>query len=335
MAPCFVIAEAGSNHNGSLDRAREMIDVAAEAGADGVKFQCFKAEKLYTRTAGTSDYLNDGRSIYDIIRAMELPEKWVPDLASHCQSRGVEFLCSPFDEEAVDYLTPYVPAFKIASYEMTHAPLVRYAANTKKPLIVSTGTASLGEVRQAVGWMRRAGNPQIILLQCTASYPAPLESLNLRALQTMREALNVWTGLSDHSLDPILAPAAAVSLGARVVEKHFTLDNHMDGPDHKFAVEPSGLGAMIRAIRDTEKALGHGRKELLPVERELHVFARRSIFAVKPIRPGEPLTRANVRILRCGKKGYGLSPADFDRILGKKAKQQIEEEAIIRLADLS
>lgn len=333
--PCFIIAEAGSNHNGSLDNARRLIDVAADAGADAVKFQCFKAEKLYTRAAGASDYLKDSRSIFDIIKSMELSEPWIPALADHCRSRKVEFLCTPFDEEAVDMLDPWLPAIKIASYEITHLPLVRYAAQKKKPLIVSTGAASLAEVRKAVDTIRQTGLEDIILLQCTARYPVSLPAINARALVELQKTFGTWAGLSDHSREPAVAPVVAVSLGARVIEKHFTLDNRMDGPDHKFSVEPEELKLMVRMVRDAECALGHGRKEILPEEAELHAFARRSIFVVRRIDPGDRLTRENVRVLRCGKKGFGLSPEEFDHVLGKLATHEILEGSLIQWKDIS
>lgn len=331
---CFVVAEAGSNHNGDFGQALRLIDVAADAGADAVKFQNFKAEKMYPRSAGVSDYLNSPKPIYEIIREMEMPDGWIPGLAAHCADRGVGFLSSPFDEASADVLDPFVPAFKVASYEMTHVPLLRHAARKGKPMIVSTGTATLEEVLRAVDVIRSEGNGQIILLQCTASYPSPLEAVNVRALVTMREATGLPTGLSDHSRDPIVAPMAAVALGAVMVEKHFTLSNSLPGPDHRFAVEPPELKEMVRRIRQVEAALGHGRKELLAEEEELHLFARRTIFAVKPIATGGLLTRGNTAVLRCGKLGRGLPPERYESVLGRKARHDISPETPICDEDL-
>src|SRR5687767_268242 len=261
-SPCFVIAEAGSNHNGRLDEAKSLIRLAADAGADAVKFQTFRADKLYSKNAGRSEYLQLDQPIFDIIAAMEMPYEWLPVLASEAARQGILFLSTPFDEESADALEPHVPAYKIASYEMTHLPLVRYIAKKGKPLIISTGTADLDEVRETVEAVRAAGNDQLIMLQCTASYPAPLESLNLRAMTTMREELDVLVGLSDHSREPLIGPVAAVALGAAVIEKHFTFSNELPGPDHRFAIEPDELRAMVRSIRECQAALGDGQKRV-------------------------------------------------------------------------
>jgi sialic acid synthase SpsE len=332
--PAYIVAEAGSNHNGSFEQALRLIDAAADARADAVKFQQFKAATLYPRSAGASDYLNTPRSIYDIIRDMETPGDWVPELAGHCRRRGLAFLSSPFDEEAADLLDPWVPAFKVASYEMTHAPLLRHIARKGKPMIVSTGAAVLDEVLHAVEVIRSAGNDEIVLLQCTAKYPTPLDAVNARALVSLREATGLLTGLSDHSRDPVVAPVVAVTLGACLIEKHFTLSNRLPGPDHEFAVEPHELRALVQRVREAEQALGHGRKETLPEEEELRAFARRSIFAVREIRPGERLSAENVAVLRCGKLGFGLPPEAFERVLGRAAARSISAESLIRLEDL-
>lgn len=333
--PCYIVAEAGSNHNGNYEQALRLIDAAVEAGADAVKFQHFKAAKLYPRSAGESDYLKTARSIYDIIHDMETPDDWVPRLADYCHERGIAFLSSPFDEASTDVLDPHVPAFKVASYEMTHVPLLRHIARKGKPLIVSTGTATLDEVLHSVEVIRATGNDQIIVLQCTASYPTPLDAVNVRALMALREATGLLTGLSDHSRDPIVAPMAAVALGACLIEKHFTLSNRLPGPDHKFAVEPHELKELVRRVRETEQVLGHGRKEVLAAEEELRTFARRSIFAIRDIAPGEVLGADNMAVLRCGKLGYGLDPERYDSLLGRRVKHAIAAEALIRLEDLA
>jgi N-acetylneuraminate synthase len=332
--PAYIVAEAGSNHNGSFEQALRLIDAAADARADAVKFQQFKAAKLYPRSAGASDYLNTPRSIYEIVRDMETPDDWVPELAGHCRRRGVAFLSSPFDEESADLLDPWVPAFKVASYELTHAPLLRHIARKGKPMIVSTGAAVLDEVLRSVEIIRAEGNEQIVLLQCTAKYPTPLDAVNARALVSLRDATGLPTGLSDHSRDPVLAPVVAVALGACVIEKHFTLSNLLPGPDHAFAVEPVELRTLVQRVRDAEQALGHGRKETLPEEEELRAFARRSIFAARDIRPGEPLTRENVAVLRCGKLGFGLPPEALESVMGRTTARAIGAEALIRLEDL-
>jgi N-acetylneuraminate synthase len=332
--PCFCIAEAGSNHNGSLDMARRLIDVAVEAGADAVKFQLFRADRLYPRGAGRSEYLKLDRSIYDIIAEMEMPYEWIEPLAEHCRAGGVMFLASVFDEDAADRIERYVPAFKVASYEMTHIPLVRHLARKGKPLIISTGTAHLDEVRETVEEVRRTGNEDVILMQCTASYPAPLDALNVRAVQTLKQTFDVPAGLSDHSRDPIVGPVAAIALGANILEKHYTLDNDLPGPDHRFAVEPHELRAMIQAVRNTERALGTGEKAPLAIEQELRGFARRSVFALRDIDPDDVFSSANVAVLRCGNLGAGLPPREYPALLGRRAARRIPAESPIHAEDV-
>ena len=333
--PCYVIAEAGSNHDGDLDQAYRLIDVAVEARADAVKFQLFRARHLYPRNAGEADYLAAPKSIYDIIASLEVPDDWMIKLAQRARARGIDFLCTPFDEHSADVIAPHVPAIKIASYEMTHLPLVRHCAGKGIPLIVSTGTAALAEVEETVRAIRETGNDAIVLLQCTASYPAPIESANVRALQTLREATGLPSGLSDHTGDPITAPLVAVALGACVIEKHFTLDRGMPGPDHRYAIEPRELQEMVRRIRDAEVALGHGRKELLPVEQELHQFARRSIFAARDIAAGEAFSRDNLIVLRNGRNAPGLAPSQLERLFGRKAPRPYAADEVLRPEDLA
>ena len=328
-APCFIVAEAGSNHNGDLEQALAMIDAAKAANVDAVKFQNFRAEKLYPRNAGVSDYLPVKKPIYEIIQRMEMPREWVPILADYCKARDLIFFSAPFDEESADALEPYVGVYKIASYEITHMPLIRHVASKQKPVILSTGTADLAEVRQAVEWCRAEGNDQVILLQCTASYPAPLASLNVRALVMMRDTFGVPTGLSDHSRDPLVGPLAAVALGANVIEKHFTLSNRLPGPDHCYAVEPDELKTMVSKIREVKQVLGDGRKVRQPSEEELYRFARRSIYAIRDIARGERFTRGNVAVLRSGKLEIGLAPMHFDRVLGSRARCYLPAETPI------
>ncbi|MCC6555698.1 MAG: GNAT family N-acetyltransferase, partial [Polyangiaceae bacterium] len=302
--------------------------------ADAVKFQTFRADRLYPRSAGRSDYLGDERSIYDIIRAMEMPPEWLPILAEHARARGVAFLSSTFDEASVELVDPHVDAFKCASYEMTHEPLLRFMARRGKPLLLSTGTATLPEVEDAVCAARAAGNHDLVVLQCTAAYPAPLESINARALVTMRGALDVLTGLSDHSRDPIAAPVTAAALGAVVLEKHFTLSNHLPGPDHAFAVEPAELAEMIRRVREVERARGSGEKVVHPVEEELRRFARRSVFATRRIEPGERLSTECSAVLRAGKLEPGLAPKDYPEALGREVIRPLAPDAPVTWADL-
>lgn len=334
-APCFIIAEAGSNHNGRLEQAKRLIDLAADAGADAVKFQVFRASKLYPQRAGHSDYLKDARSIYDIVSELEMPYEWLPELARWSAERGVLFLASAFDEESVDRLEPFVPAFKIASYEMTHLPLVRYIAEKGKPVIMATGTAHLDEVQEAVEVVRASGHTALMLMQCTAAYPAPLASLNVRAIVTMKRAFGVPVGLSDHSRDPLVGPLAAVSVGANLLEKHFTVSNDLPGPDHRFSVQPDELRLMIRKVREIEQALGTGEKAMHPAEAELRAFARRSIFAVKAIPAGTVMTHENVAILRCGKLPGGFPPKAFPDLLGRTVARPIPAGTAIQPDDVT
>lgn len=332
--PCFIVAEAGSNHNGNFEQVLRLIDVAVQAGADAVKFQTFKASRMYPKSAGRSDYLRVNRSIYEIIREMEMPEDWIPRIAEYCRQCKIEFMSSPFDEISADLLEPYVNAYKIASYEITHVPLLQHIAHKKKPIIISTGTATLEEAKSAADVLRDKGNDRTIFLQCTASYPTPIEAVNARAMLSLQKATGSLTGLSDHSRDPVVAPMTAVALGACIVEKHFTLSNRLPGPDHQFALEPDELSEMIQRVRQVEQALGHGRKEVLPIEKELHAFARRSIFAIQDIERGEKLTSENIAVLRCGKLGFGLSPKEFEVLLGRKATHPIAKESLISVEDV-
>jgi N-acetylneuraminate synthase len=332
---CFVIAEAGSNHNGSLDNARRLIEVAADAGADAVKFQVFRANRMYPRTAGVSDYLGLQTSIYDVIEEMEMPYEWLPQLSDECRGAGILFMATPFDEESADRIDPFVGAHKIASYELTHTPLLEHVARKGRPVILSTGTADLDEVGEAVTAIRAAGNPPLTLMQCTAAYPAPFAALQLRAMRTMRNAFALPVGLSDHSRDPFVAPVAAVALGAAVIEKHFTLSNDLPGPDHRFALEPPELELMVEAIRNTEIALGDGRKETEPAERELHAFARRAIFAIVPIAAGQEFTADNVAVLRCGKLEHGLPPRELPEVLGRRAARDLTPDSPILHEDVA
>jgi len=282
--PAYIVAEAGSNHNGSFEQALRLIDAAADACADAVKFQQFKAAKLYPKSAGASDYLNTPRSIYDIIHDMETPDDWVPELAGHCRRRGLAFLSSPFDEESADLLDPWVPAFKVASYEMTHAPLLRHIARKGKPMIVSTGAAVLDEVLHSVEIIRAEGNDQIVLLQCTAKYPTPLDAVNARALVSLREATGLPTGLSDHSRDPVVAPVVAVALGACLIEKHFTLNHAWKGTDHAFSLEPDITRLIDAGLVDA--AVVGGCDSLCLTT--LYGFGSLELLSDRPCRPFDP-----------------------------------------------
>jgi N-acetylneuraminate synthase len=322
----FVVAEAGSNHDGKLEQAKELIKVAAEAGADAVKFQTFEAEKLYVKKAGNADYLKSPKSIFKIIKDLEMPYEWIAELGEYCRKASIIFLSTPYDEESADKLDEAgVPAYKISSYNVTHLPFLKYIARKGKPIILSTGASDLGEVREALETIYAQENEEVILLQCTASYPAPLEHINLKVMGTFEQAFQVPVGTSDHSRDPFIVPFAATALGANMIEKHFTIDNSLSGPDHQFAIEPDELKAMIKGIRGVEKALGSSMKEVTDIEKELYEFAKVRIHAIKDVKRGEVLTEKNIAILRSGKMNPGLAPKFWDSILGKKVTRDIKK----------
>jgi N-acetylneuraminate synthase len=332
--PTFIIAEAGSNHNGNIETAKKLIDVAVNAGADAVKFQTFRAEDMYVEDSGEVEYLDDDRSIYDIIESMEMPHEWIPRLHDYCSRQGIYFLSTPFDEQSAEVLSDYVPAWKIASYTSSHYPLLRELAAFDKPLIMSTGAHELDEVRESVEVLKNAGVSRLALLQCVAAYPTPLEDINVKVVKTLADEFSVPVGLSDHTLDPVTAPTTAVALGANIVEKHFTLDKSMEGPDHQFALEPDQLDEMVAAVRDTETVLGTSEKFVLDVEAELHDKARRAVHAVTDIAAGEQLTAEKVKILRPGEQDAGLHPKFYDEILGTTAARDIQRSAGLQWDDI-
>jgi N-acetylneuraminate synthase len=340
----FVVGEAGSNWRagevgGDEGRAYELIDIAAEAGCDAVKFQVFRAETIYAPGAGESDYLAEAgirEDITEILAGLEMPYEMLAGLAAHASDRGLEFMATAFsvaDARAVD---PYVNLHKTASYELNHLRLLEYLAATGKPLLMSTGAATYADIQRAVDLFRTSSAAPLALLQCTAAYPAPPEAANLRAVPTLAEMFGVPVGLSDHSADPVAAPAAAVALGARIVEKHFTLDRTLPGPDHAYAVEPYELAAMVRAIRLVEKMRGTGEKEVQPAEEELCGYSLRAIQATRDIVQGETLQEGvNVDILRPGKNKKGLNPFEIDRVTGRRAARDIAAGEGIREDDFS
>jgi len=322
--PCFIIAEAGSNHNGKLNLAKKLIDVATEAGADAVKFQTFRASKLYVPNAGSSDYLNDPTPIYKIIESMEMPYSWLPRLANYCKKRKIIFLSSVFDEESARKVNPYVAAHKIGSFELNHFPLISYVAALKKPIILSTGVSDLEEIKSALKTIRRKSQ-KICLMHCISAYPAPLNSLNLQVIPKIKSIFKIPVGFSDHTRDPLIAPLGAVALGANLIEKHFTLSNKLPGPDHKFALEPDELKLMVKKIRALEPTLGKEEKMIQTVEKELFRFAKRSIQAIKDIKRGDLFSEKNIAILRPGKQDQGVSPKYWPIILGRKSKCNLKK----------
>jgi N,N'-diacetyllegionaminate synthase len=326
---CFVVAEAGANHNRDLGMGKELIDVAAEAGADAVKFQTYSAETLYSKKTPKFTYLEKTttKETWQLIKDIELPREWQAELQAWARKRGILFFSSPFDYRAVDELEALgVPAFKIASFEIVDLPLIRYAASKGRPMILSTGLATYEDIQDAVEACRQAANQDLVLLQCASLYPAPPGRMNLQAMETMRRAFGVPVGLSDHTLG-IHVAGAAVALGACVIEKHFTLSRTLPGPDHPFAIEPAELKAMVQQIRDIEAALGDGRKlGPAPEEEEMHQKARRSLIAARAIPKGTRIERDMIAIKR---PGFGIRPKLIDLVVGRVAKVDIEEDAVL------
>lgn len=325
----YVIAEAGANHNRDLGVARELIDVAAHAGADAVKFQTYTGSGLYSTKTPRFEYLGDERrSPQELLDAIALPREWQPELADHARARGIEFFSSPFDAEAVDSLRELgVPAMKIASFEIVDLPLIRHAAGAGVPVIISTGMATYGEVEDALGAVADAGNGEVALLRCASVYPSPPEIMNLRAMATMREAFGVPVGLSDHTTGTSVA-AGAAALGAELIEKHFTLSRDMEGPDHAFALEPAELEEMVRAVRNVEAALGNGRLEgPSEAERgEMYDNARSSVIAAVDILKGTEISREMLTVKR---PGYGIKPKDLERVVGRRARVDIGFDDVV------
>lgn len=338
----FIIAEAGSNWRmGTLERdlamGRALIDVAAEAGADAVKFQTFRPETVYAEGAGASDYLAEvgiRRSILDIFADLTMPPEMIPELHAHARARGIGFMSTPFSPVDFALVDPYVEVHKIASYEISHIRLIELAAKSGKPTIMSTGAADVLAVAYAVEHFRRHGGGDLCLMQCTAKYPAPLSTLNLSVIPELVRSFGVPAGLSDHSREPLVAAIAATALGARAIEKHFTLDNRLPGPDHQFAVTPTELRALVEGVRAAEAARGSGIKEILPEEEELAAFARRGLQAIGDIQSGDVLREdVNVAILRPGKNPRGIHPRHIAMIEGRRATRGLRIGEGLRMGD--
>lgn len=330
----LIIAEAGVNHNGDMALARQLIDVAAEAGADLVKFQTFNADRLVTTDARKADYqiqtTGAGESHHAMIRRLELTRDMHEALIAHCRSRGIQFLSTGFDPESIDLLVDLgLDCFKIPSGEITNLPYLRHVGRYGKPVILSTGMATLGEIEAALKVLEQAGTPRdrITVLHCNTEYPTPMADVNLRAMLTIRDAFGVAVGYSDHTAG-IEVAIAAVVLGATVIEKHFTLDRNLPGPDHKASLEPDELKAMVAAIRNIEKALGDGIKRPSASEAKNKPIARKSLVAACAIRAGEVFSETNLAVKR---PGTGLSPMCWDEVLGRKAPRDFAPDELIEL----
>ena len=328
----FVIAEVGSNwKNNNDDKISEIekyVETAASCDADAVKFQMFTAEKLYAYKPGISDYLKKNgiqMDVGDMFKNLELPVKIIPEINKICKKNKINFMASVFSVDDAKNIDPYVDLHKIASYEINHVKLLEYVAKLKKPILVSTGASTIEEIDFAVNLIKNF-NEKIILLQCTAQYPAPLNSLNLNVIKELEKRYSLKIGFSDHSEDPFIGPLVAVGSGARVIEKHFTLNKKNIGPDHKFALEPNQLEAMIKAIRKADESKGNYKKIVLDNEIELKQFASRSIQAIKDIQKGEILELGkNIEILRPGKRKRGLDARFLTKVIGKKSLENVKK----------
>lgn len=335
--PCYVIAEAGANHNRDLPTALRLIEVAAEAGADAVKFQTYTAEGLYSRHTPDIKYLkekglvSDQESVWELIKRVEIPWEWHAELAGHAAKHGVAFFSTPFEEAAVDVLEGVnVPAYKIASYEVNHLPLIEQVAKTGKPVLISTGMASLGDIERALDTAGAAGARDLMVMHCAVNYPPRFADLNLRAITTLQNAFQVPIGWSDHTPGHT-ADVVAVTLGACAVEKHFTLSRNQTGPDHPFALEPAELAAMIAAIRETEEALGSSVKRVTDAEADLFRLGRRSIVAARDIPAGGELTRADLAVKR---PGFGIPVDALDQVVGRHVAADVVADQVLQWDDL-
>ena len=341
MKPVFIIAEAGVNHNGDLQLAKELIDIAADAGVDAVKFQTYISEKVMTRYVGKARYQADntgcGGSHLEMSKKLELSFQDFTLLKKYCDNAGILFLSTPFDFPSVDFLEPMVPLYKIPSGEITNMPMIEHIARKNKPIIMSTGMSNLEEVERAVKLIQarqkvdaEADFPPLTLLHCTSNYPTVFSDANLKAIQTLSHHFSLPSGYSDHT-PGIEAAIAAVALGATVIEKHFTVSRELPGPDHKASIEPAELRRMAQAIRNVEAALGSGEKVMTDSEREIREIARRSLAAGTDLKAGTVLSRDHVEIKR---PGTGISPVDIDQAIGKRLLHDVREDEVITWDDL-
>ncbi|MGY5850481.1 N-acetylneuraminate synthase [Salegentibacter sp. F14] len=331
----LIIAEAGVNHNGNIETAKELIDKASNAGADFVKFQTFKASGLVTKSAERAEYQNSNTenndSQYEMLKKLELSEEAHNILIEYCRSKGIKFLSTGFDLDTLEFLNNLnIELFKIPSGEITNLPYLRKIASFNKPVVMSTGMASMEEVAEAFNVLVNEGlkKENITIVHCNTEYPTPMEDVNLKAMNTIGEELGVKIGYSDHTLG-IEVPIAAVALGAKVIEKHFTLNRNLPGPDHRASLEPDELKLMVEFIRNIEKAIsGNGKKEPSKSEMKNKDIARKSIIASKEIKKGDKFNEDNLTVKR---PGNGISPMEWDNVLGQTANRDFKEDELIEL----
>lgn len=339
MNRTIIIAEAGVNHNGSLAKAKELIRVAAEAGADFVKFQTFKAEKMVSKSAAQANYqvrnITDGDgSQFNMLKKLEMPLEWYDELISYADETGVSFLSTGFDEESIDFLHSLdVKLFKVPSGEITNKPYLQHLGSKGKEVILSTGMANLQEIKDAIDVLlgTELQREMITVLHCNTQYPTPMEDVNLKAMLHIQNEFGLNVGYSDHTLG-IEVPIAAVALGATVIEKHFTLDRTLPGPDHKASLEPNELRAMVTAIRNIELAMsGSGEKEVSKSEAENKNVARKSLHLANTLRAGHIIQRSDLIMKR---PGDGISPMDIDGVVGRVTNKELKEDTKLSWSDL-
>ncbi|MFX0207270.1 MAG: N-acetylneuraminate synthase [Candidatus Hodarchaeota archaeon] len=332
--PVYIIAEAGVNHNGSIDLAKRLIDVAKKSNADAVKFQTFRTENMVLRKTEKATYqkkVTSKGTQYDMLKKLELSSDDFRELNEYAMEVGITFLSSPFDRNSVDLLDEIgVPAFKIGSGELTNFPLLRHTARKSKPILLSTGMGTIGEIDEALKVIQNEGLLEVILLHCVTDYPAKIKDLNLHVIGTLKKSFQVPVGFSDHT-EGTLVPSIAVALGASVIEKHYTLDKNMPGPDHKASLDPVQLREMVRSIRDVEKALGSGLKRPSSEEEKMRKFVRKSIVAKVDISKGSIIEEG---MLSYKRPGAGLSPKYYLEIVGKKARKDIMQDDFILWKDV-
>lgn len=332
MGKVFIIAEAGVNHNGKFEIAKKMVDIAAESGADAIKFQTFISERCVTKNAMKAHYQKEttdsNQTQFDMVKKLELSFDEFVKLKEYCEEKKIMFLSTAFDIDSLNFLNSIgLDIYKIPSGEITNLPLLKAIGKLKKKVIVSTGMSSLEEIKLVVNILNKYGTEDIVLLHCTTQYPAPMEDVNLKAMVGMKEELKLPVGYSDHT-QGIEVSIAAVALGATVIEKHFTLDRNMDGPDHKASIEPYELRSMVQAIRNIEKALGRSKKEITASEIQNKNVVRKSIVAASRIKKGECFTEQNLTTKR---PGTGISPMEWERVIGTYAIRDFEADELIEV----
>ncbi|AJA92237.1 N-acylneuraminate-9-phosphate synthase [Candidatus Nitrosopelagicus brevis] len=338
----FIIAEAGSNwkcgtKKQDLAQARKLIKTASVCGADAIKFQTYDSS-VYVENAGMSNYLSKKgitKSVNEIFDEFSMSYKMLPLLKKICQEYSIEFMSTPFSIKDIHAIDKFVNIHKLASYEINHIPMLEALAKTKKPVIISTGASTLEEINFAIKTMKKFDNNQLCLLQCTSKYPAKINSLNLSVISNFKTKYKIPVGLSDHSTDPLIAPITAVGLGATIIEKHFTLDKSLEGPDHYFALDPIELKTMVTALRNCVISIGNPVKKIHDDEKELRIFAHRAIQTTKKIEIGEKfILGKNIEILRPGNRKRGIDPRFLKKIINKKSRKQIKSGDGVTLNDI-